>query len=299
MTWSRHAVVGCLVGWAVAAAPNVGDRVASAQETLRAKLIGQWRLVSTEQVREGRAGHAGRHGHLAARPHHLHRRRAHAGATGAIVAAEGARRRRLARPGEGAAAHAHQLFRDLHGGRADPHGDPSPRRQPGARRARLRADHRPVGPAPHADHADHRRRRQEAVRADYVGTGRAGASGGAVPGLGTAGRRRHVGARRAQDDDGQRRGAPGPSVRIRKACSSSARTATPRWTSSTRSARRPPSTPRRTTSCGAGRHLPRLLRHLRRRSGDEENRRPHHVRLEPDEHGVDQIRYYEIDGDLL
>ena len=53
MTWSRHAVVGCLVGWAVAAAPNVGDRVASAQETLRAKLVGQWRLVSTEQVREG------------------------------------------------------------------------------------------------------------------------------------------------------------------------------------------------------------------------------------------------------
>jgi hypothetical protein len=45
---------GLLVGWATVVLLAAGDHP-SAQETLRAKLVGQWRLVSTEQVREGEA----------------------------------------------------------------------------------------------------------------------------------------------------------------------------------------------------------------------------------------------------
>jgi hypothetical protein len=45
---------GWMVGWAVVALMAVGDRT-TAQDTLRTRLVGQWRLVSTEQVREGEA----------------------------------------------------------------------------------------------------------------------------------------------------------------------------------------------------------------------------------------------------
>ena len=206
----------------------------------------------------------------------------------------------IAGPGGGAAAHPHQLLRDLHGRRAHPHRDPPPRRQPGARRTRLRADDRPVGIAARADDADHRRRRQEALRADHLGTGHAGAGGAAVrpaaarrpwpaPGNWSSTRRRWPTAR-----------CGGPSARSRRACSSSARTATRRCRSSTRSARRRRSTRRSDDELRA---LARTyLAYFGTYDVDPATKKivVHTTSdFNPMNTGVDQIRFYEIDGDLL
>ena len=285
MTWSRHAVVGCLVGCAVAAAPGVGDRLAGAQETLRAKLIGQWRLVSTEQVREGEPATPGAMG---TSPLGLITYTADGHMLAQLAPASRpkvSRRRCLTRRGERVAAHAHQLFRDLHRGRAHPHGDPSPRRQPGARRARLRADHR---------------------------SRRASASMLTTPTTVVDGKKRF--ARITWERVTPAPAAPPYQASARMAVAGTWELVEHKTTMASGEVRRAfgpnpkglfifgedgyttvqivnPERPAAALDTASddelrtlARTLPRLLRHLRRRPGDQEDRRPHHVRPQPDEH---------------
>ena len=284
MTWSRHAVVGCLVGCAVAAAPGVGDRLAGAQETLRAKLIGQWRLVSTEQVREGEPSTPGAmgtsplglitytaDGHMLAQLAPASRPkvraadaspaevkellRTHTSYFGTYTVDE--RTRTVTHHRDGSQVPGERDFVrtiDLSGQRLML---TTPTTVVDGKKRFARITWERVAPAPAAPPYQASARRAVAGTWELV-------------------------EHKTTMANGEVRRAFGPNPKGLFIFGEDGYTTVqiinperPSAALDTRVGRR---------AAGAGPHLPRLLRHLRRRPGDEEDRRPHHVRPQPDEH---------------